>query len=262
MRLSVMWAVLALVGCSARGDLYWGWQCEGNPRSGEWDCEQRLLRDGLPVDESELNRVDIPARPVNVEPTNAASPNRLPTAVVLTSMPQAPPSEWKQQLPDLDGGLQAPPKKAEPYEAVVDKGRPPVDTTPPPQPEPEPYRSVVNTPPAEPAPKTTGVSAQQMGYTLQLVALRNEKDIEQFITHQRLVEIQLTRSYIRSRGENWYVLTTGFFADRAAAERAGHELARKYPGLHYWVRSLQSLLAAAKEAEANTAAYTDNARSR
>ncbi len=264
MRLLILVGLLMLVACSTKGDLYWGWQCDGGANTPEWDCTQRLLRDGRPVDMTELDEADIPPMPATLDEPGTLAQEPRSAEQKVPALAEAEQSDWRQQLPNLDGSLPGPPKRAEPYRSPINNLDKAAKKSQRPVPEPEPYRlptgqkqpvapepepvrdpdQVVVTARAE-ATANRPVLEHKKGYTLQLAALDTQREVKQFIARFQLQGKPLVRTHTQSRNKTWYVLTTGLFANRAAAERAGQELSSSYPGLAYWVRSLQSLRAVA-----------------
>lgn len=247
--------ILLLGGCASSSELYWGWHCEGDPRTGEWDCEQRLMRDGQLVDADTVEASLIPDRPSEAqmpqqslqqvasfdELNNPFSevPDVSDTAPTGKAQPVVVES-WREQLPELNEPDIQPKVESRPRIQLTEPSTPP--------PDPEPYKPLqlptAKAPVADPGSVETQSQislAVTTGFTLQLGALANESAVDEFIAEHGLAESTLRRHLIYRDGRPWFAVTVGHFANRAAAELQGQQLQQQHPAIDYWVRSMASL---------------------
>ncbi|WIO74044.1 SPOR domain-containing protein [Porticoccaceae bacterium LTM1] len=246
--LALSTTILLLTGCANSNELYWGWHCEGDPRTGEWDCEQRLMRDGQLVDASELAADQIPPRPADSQPLlpeaqaanidgtgESVQEETVPSLTVTPVMVES----WREQLPQLNQTQDKPKVQDRPRVRISDITSPP--------PDPEPYESLQLQPTKVPVltqekllpDSSSGFTSS--GFTLQLAALANESAVEKFIAENGLQKSTLESHLIYSNGRPWFAVTAGHFPDRESAEQRGLALQQQHPGIDYWIRSMASL---------------------
>lgn len=280
---SITLLLAVITGCATQPELYWGWSCGGDPRSGEWQCTQKLMRDGQPVNPLAIDPDQIPPLPAALEknaPPSAPSDTAAvdDTASVDLAVNQDQPvlqtpassDGWKKQLPALNGSLDAG-VEAEPTAAtnrIPPKAAVQPHSYPDGPPRAETYQSAIaadaksSSPAANKTEKKVRIKTQAKtqekiqnsariktvsasGYTIQLAALTSTAEVKGFIEENQLAGEALQQHYIRSRGRNWLVLTYGQFASHGQAQSEAQALSDKYPQLEGWVRSLRSLQKAA-----------------
>lgn len=192
-----------------------------------------------PVEAEEPEPIrEIPEKPAPEEPAEEAAG----TEAATPAAPQAPPPT-----------AGAPPATEKIETKPVPEPKPPAPPpektvrTPPPKP-PAPEKPAAETRKA-PAPRKTGESARReawllsrkpTAYTLQLIGLRDEPAIREFIKRHGL---EGKAAYFKTSrgGRPWFPLLYGIYPDRKAAIAARSRLPRKLRRPDIWVRSLESV---------------------
>lgn len=93
--------------------------------------------------------------------------------------------------------------------------------------------------PGESSPSDDIFSYPKNYYAVQLMAVKDLRQIKEFITLHHLGDPHY--GAILSKGERWYVLLLGVYPDYAAAEQAIKSLPADFPIAHPWIRPLGSL---------------------
>lgn len=233
-------------------DNYIGWVCSGARQSDDWSCDMREIRNGRAVATSTVAAGDATvADGQDVSPSSEGD-RRHNLQVV------SPPSQhWRNQLPGLDSTpvipesasstlaernlRERPPRVSEPVPSVVAR-----ETSPAPTPKsiPLPQSSV-----AEPVAYALGddiggdlsIDAKKPAYTLQLAAFKDPSQIPLFVERHRLGDLGIQQFQSYSEKQHWQLLVWGTFESPAKAREAWRAIARQYPGVEPWVRSMSSL---------------------
>ncbi|MBG57571.1 MAG: hypothetical protein CMK46_04700 [Porticoccus sp.] len=242
-----------IVGCAGSdtnedSDNYIGWVCSGARQSDDWSCDMREIRNGRAVATSTVAAVG----EATVSDGQGVSPSSERDRHNLQVVP--PPSQdWRKQLPGLDSTpvisesesstlverklRERPPRVPEPVPSVVAR-----KTSPSPA-------SAPQTSVAEPVAYALGddiggdlsIDAKKPAYTLQLAAFKDPAQIRLFVERHRLGDLGVQQFQSYSEKQHWQLLVWGTFESPAKAREAWRAIARQYPGVEPWVRSMSSL---------------------
>jgi len=249
-----------IAGCAGShinedSDNYIGWVCSGARQSDDWSCDMREIRNGRAVATSTVAAVG-DAKVSGGQGVSRSSERDQQHNLQVVS----PPSQhWRKQLPGLDSTpvipesesstlaerklRERPPRVPEAVPSVVARkaSSPPVPT-PQSAPSPQP-------PAAEPVAYALGdsaggdlsIDAKKPAYTLQLAAFKDAAQIERFVERHHLGDLGVQQFQSYSKKQHWQLLVWGSFESPARAREAWRAIARQYPGVEPWVRSMSSL---------------------
>tara|TARA_R110001599_G_scaffold13535_1_gene60924 strand:- start:18 stop:845 length:828 start_codon:yes stop_codon:yes gene_type:complete len=234
---------------------YIGWVCGGPRQSDDWSCVMREIKDGRAVATSTVASVG-DATVADGQNVSPSSERDRPRNLQVVSPPN---QHWRNQLPGLDSMpvipesasstlaerklRERPPRVPEAVPSVVAR-----KTSPPPAPAPQsaplPQSSV-----AEPVVYALGddiggdlyLDAKKPAYTLQLAAFKDPAQITLFVERHRLGDLGVQQFQSYSEKQHWQLLVWGTFESPAKAREAWRAIARQYPGVEPWVRSMSSL---------------------
>ena len=236
-------------GCATNEEegSYIGWYCSGDKRSDDWTCQQRTIKDGLPVDDSiaKTKAISAPSSQEGVDPEKED--------LVVAGFPS---QKWRQQLPTLTNTAVAidvpgsesrrsnlkklPPRQPEPVSRVSAY---PVSANS----EMHAIGEVVeeNTETAIVASDKLLESDRAMpsspsGFTVQLGAFRTESQLKSFIGENHLEDLSVSHVQTKSDDQVWHLLTWGEFETPVEALQAWEQQAVNYPKVEPWVRPLLS----------------------
>ncbi|WP_438958216.1 SPOR domain-containing protein [Porticoccus sp.] len=243
-----------IVGCAGSDtnedrDNYIGWVCSGARQSDDWSCQMREIRNGRVVATSTVAVVG-DATVVDGQDVSPSSERDRPRNLQVVS----PPSQrWRNQLPGLDSTpvisesqsftlaerklRERPPRVPELVPSVVARKTSPSPAS-------APQSSV-----AEPVAYALGdniggdlsIDAKKPAYTLQLGAFKDPAQIRLFVERHRLGDLGVQQFQSYSEKQHWQLLVWGTFESPAKAREAWRAIARQYPGVEPWVRSMSSL---------------------
>lgn len=239
-----------VAGCAGSGTDedgydYIGWVCSGARQSADWSCEMREIKDGRAVATSEVAPAGDATMAAIEGSSQPSERDRQHNLQVVT-----PPNQsWRNQLPGLDSTPVMPDvESSSPTERKL-KSRPPRT------PEPVPSSVTKEVPPApqssvaEPVAYAMGdsagtdlsVNAKKAAYTLQLAAFKDPAQLKAFVDQHRLGDLAVQQFQSYSQKQHWQLLVWGTFQSPAEAREAWRAIARQYPGVEPWVRSMSSL---------------------
>ncbi|MAT49964.1 MAG: hypothetical protein CMK32_02120 [Porticoccaceae bacterium] len=181
-----------------------GWYCVDNPDTGIKDCEKRLMRNGVPVNDTVYDNLGRPVVAAGT-PSTAQTPSPL-TAIV--------------PLEDGTADLKVENRGPAPR-ATIDY----VDRT---GGEGRGGNGVPN-------------DRAKTAFTLQLGVFRDEAQCRRFVTDKSLPADQVTTHRLPGEENDWCLVTYGVYASHQEASSANQALTRRYPGISSWVRSLSSI---------------------
>lgn len=248
-----------IAGCAGSGAKeeqydYIGWVCDGARQSDDWSCEMREIKDGRAVARSAVTAAS-DATPAVAQDTSRPSGQDQQHNLQIVTPPK---QSWRNQLPGLNSEpvisdaealspaerklKSRPPRTPEPVPSTVIKKTPP--SPPPPQGVPVPQSSV-----SEPVAYAMGGSAgsglsvdtEKAGYTLQLAAFEDTDQLNAFIERHRLGDLAVQQFQAYSQKRQCQLLVWGAFESPVEAREAWRAIARQYPGIDPWVRSMSSL---------------------
>lgn len=249
-----------IAGCAGSdtnedSDNYIGWVCGGARQSDDWSCEMREIKDGRAVATSTVASVGEPTV-ADGQDVSPFSERDRPRNLQVVSPPN---QNWRNQLPGLDSTpvipesesstlaerklRERPPRVPEAVPSVVAR-----KTTPPPSPTPQ-SAPLPPSPVAEPVAYALGdeiggdlsIDAKKPAYTLQLAAFKDPAQLELFVDRHRLGDLGVQQFQSYSKKQHWQLLVWGTFESPAKAREAWRVIARQYPGVEPWVRSMSSL---------------------
>lgn len=234
---------------------YIGWVCGGARQSDDWSCEMREIKDGRAVATSKVAAAVADATAAGGRDVSPSSKQDRQSNLQVVSPPN---QNWRSQLPGLDSTpvipelesstlaerklKNRPPRISEPVPSVVAKKASPPPTPDPPAPLPQ---SSVAKPVVYALGDSVGgdlsVDANKTAYTLQLAAFSDPAQIELFVDRHRLGDLGVRQFQSYSKKQHWRLLVWGAFESPAKAREAWRAIARQYPGVEPWVRSMSSL---------------------
>lgn len=249
-----------IAGCAGSdtnedSDNYIGWVCSGARQSDDWSCDMREIRNGRAVATSTLAAVG----DATVSDGQGISPSSERDRRHNLQVVHPPSQDWRKQLPGLDSTpvipesesstlverklRERPPRVPEPVPSVVARESSP-SPAPTPKSIPLPQSSV-----AEPVAYALGddiggdlsIDAKKPAYTLQLAAFKDPAQIPLFVERHHLGDLGIQQFQSYSEKQHWQLLVWGTFESPAKAREAWRAIARQYPGVEPWVRSMSSL---------------------